>query len=133
MKTLQEIKEELLQDENFRREYEKKDPDFELAQQITRLRITQGLTQEDLARRIRTKQPSITRIESGEYTPTLKILRSIADALNVSLREPKFDTMSDLIIDRTQAKFGDGRFYQVSAKVERSDEDLVGKIKIENI
>ena len=95
MKNLKEIKEELLQDEKFRHEYHRLDKDFDIAQEVMRVRITHGFTQEELAEKIGTKQPSIARLESGNHTPSLKILRAIEDALGISLTI-KFDLVKDI-------------------------------------
>ncbi|MBI4093155.1 MAG: helix-turn-helix transcriptional regulator, partial [Candidatus Kerfeldbacteria bacterium] len=49
-------------------------------------RIRKGLTQEALARRIGTKQSAISRLERGEYNPTLAFLRKVAAGLNARLK-----------------------------------------------
>jgi len=85
MKNLQDLKQELLKNPRFREEYYKKDEDFDIAQKVMRARIEMGLTQKELAKRIGTKQPSIARVESGAYTPSLKLLRAVANALDVNL------------------------------------------------
>jgi len=63
---------ELLQDPEFRAEYEASDPAYQLA----RLRIQRGLTQKELADMVGTKQPSIARLESGNGGDTL-LLRTV--------------------------------------------------------
>ena len=67
-----------MQDPDFRAEYEALEP----AYQIARRRIEKGLTQEELADLIDTKQPSIARLESGRRAPSLAFLRRVADALD---------------------------------------------------
>ena len=64
------------------------DPEFaaalaelEPAYQVARLRILRGLTQEQLAELVGTKQPSIARLESGASMPTVSFLRKVAAAL----------------------------------------------------
>lgn len=93
MKTLQDIKEELLKRPAFRKEYYKEDRDFEMAQRIMEVRIAHGLTQKELANLVSTKQPSIARLESGAHKPSLKLLQAIADALNIHLELPRFSTL----------------------------------------
>jgi transcriptional regulator with XRE-family HTH domain len=68
------------------------DPEFvaalaelEPAYQVARLRILRGLTQEQLAELVGTKQPGIARLESGASTPTLSFLRKVATALGARL------------------------------------------------
>ncbi len=73
-------------------EQQEQDPDFvaeslelEIGYQIARLRILQGLTQEELAERVGTRQPSIARLESGRSLPSLSFLEKIADALDAEM------------------------------------------------
>ncbi|MGE5342266.1 MAG: helix-turn-helix domain-containing protein [Candidatus Omnitrophota bacterium] len=76
--------EEQLKSENFRVEYEALEEEFELAKEIIRLRKEAGLTQQQLAQKAGTSQPSIARLESGEYKNlTLTFLRKIGNALGV--------------------------------------------------
>jgi len=65
-----------------------KDPEFraaveelEPAYQVARLRIMRGLTQEQLAELVGTKQSSIARLESGNTQPRLSFLRRVVEAL----------------------------------------------------
>ncbi len=73
-------------------EQQEQDPDFvaeslelEIGYQIARLRILQGLTQEELAEKVGTRQPSIARLESGRSLPSLSFLEKIADALDAEM------------------------------------------------
>jgi transcriptional regulator with XRE-family HTH domain len=77
----EEVKERLLRDPETRQAYE----DLEPAYQIARLRIMRGLTQQELADLVGTKQPSIARLESGNSTPSLSFLNRLAEALGASL------------------------------------------------
>ena len=70
-----------LQDPAFRQEFEALEP----AYQIARLRILRGLTQQDLADRVGTQQPSIARIESGKRKASVAMLEKIAAALDADL------------------------------------------------
>ena len=56
---------------------------LELAQTVHDLRERQGLTQTDLARRVGTRQPNISRLERGEAAglPSLDLLGRVAEAL----------------------------------------------------
>ncbi|MHB0857815.1 MAG: helix-turn-helix domain-containing protein [Anaerolineae bacterium] len=77
----QVIKDELLQDAQVRQAYDA----LELAQQVARARSQRGLTQEELAQRIGTKQSSIARLESGKAAPRAATLEKIAKALGCRL------------------------------------------------
>jgi len=52
-----------------------------LGDQLRELRVTAGLTQEQLARRIHSSQPAVAHLEAGRRTPTLLTLRKLALAL----------------------------------------------------
>ena len=49
--------------------------------QVTRLRLLRGLTQEQLAELVGTKQSSIARLESSAAVPSLSFLTKVAAAL----------------------------------------------------
>lgn len=76
---------EALKDPRFRAEYDKQQPEFALI----RARIEKGLTQEELAKKIGTKQSVISRLESGRANPSVAFLKKLAQALNSHL-EIKF-------------------------------------------
>lgn len=59
---------------------------YELAYQVARLRMLRGLTQEELAERVGTRQPSIARLESGKTEPRLSFLRRVARALKAQIK-----------------------------------------------
>lgn len=82
---------EYIRFEDWERE-QMKDPEFraavqalEPAYQIAHLRMQQGLTQKQLARRVGTRQSSISRLESGKSEPSLSFLRRTVEALGAEL------------------------------------------------
>lgn len=97
MKTLQDVKNELLKKPGFRKEYNKKDQNFEVAQMVMEARISYRLTQTQLARLVKTKQPSIARLEGGAHTPSLVLLQKIADALKIHMSWPRFETIESVV------------------------------------
>ncbi len=94
---LKELKQSLLKDPEFKKEYyNKKDLAFEISEMVKKMRIKNGLTQKKLAKLIKTKQPSIARIENGTATlPTLNFLQKIAMALNTYLIPPRFASLEE--------------------------------------
>lgn len=80
-----DVKRDLLKDPAFRREWEASEPEYQLARTIIRQRLAKGLSQRQLANRIGTKQPVISRLESGESKPTLSLLKRVADALDAKV------------------------------------------------
>lgn len=63
--------------------------------QITRARITAGLSQKKLAKKMGTKQSSISRAEGGSTLPSLSFLQKMAEALGTYIIEPKFATVAE--------------------------------------
>jgi predicted transcriptional regulator len=58
---------------------------LEPAYQVARLRILRGLTQDQLAELVGTRQPSIARLEGGKVEPRLSFLRRVVEALDGDL------------------------------------------------
>ena len=81
VRRFEDVLEEMLRDPETRAAYEALEP----AYQVACRRIEQGLTQEELARRAGTKQPSIARLEAGRREPSLAYLRRVAAALGCRL------------------------------------------------
>ena len=77
-----ELKRELMRDPDFVEEYEVLGPEYEVAKSIIALRLRRGLTQKELAERVRTTQSVISRLESGSAKPSLATLERLAKALD---------------------------------------------------
>jgi ribosome-binding protein aMBF1 (putative translation factor) len=85
-RTLNSYIDEQMKDPEFRREWDKLDPEFALIESIIRARETAGLTQAELAERLGTKQPALSRLERGGFrTATVETLKKIAHALDSEL------------------------------------------------
>ena len=76
---------ERLKDPEFFREYKALEPEYEIIKQIIITRNEQNLTQKELARRIGIKQSNISRLESGNYNPSLGFLKRVATGLGKEL------------------------------------------------
>ena len=76
-----EVKVDMLKDGEFRIEYEKLRPRYEAIEQIIRARKEQNITQAELAKRVGTQKSNISRLESGNYNPSLDFLTKIAESL----------------------------------------------------
>ena len=75
---------ENLKDEEFKKEYEALDEEFDVAKEIIHLRLTAGMTQTELACQAHTSQAAISRLESGNFlTVSLAFLRSVGAVLGV--------------------------------------------------
>lgn len=75
------IKEDLMKDQEFKKEYENLKPRYELISEVIKARRELNLTQEELASRIGTQKSNISRLESGNYNPSLDFLSKLAKGL----------------------------------------------------
>jgi ribosome-binding protein aMBF1 (putative translation factor) len=75
------LKDEWMKDPAFRAEYDKLKPEFALALAMVKARTKAGMTQADVARKMRTTQSVVARIESGRNPPNLKTLERYAGAI----------------------------------------------------
>jgi transcriptional regulator with XRE-family HTH domain len=80
---LQDLKRRLDEKPEFRREYRRQSPFYDVLRAVIQRRHELGLTQEELARRAGTHQSRISRIENAEYDIQLSTLTDIAEALGV--------------------------------------------------
>ena len=66
-------------------EYDNLEPEYKIIEQIIKLRKDLNLTQTELGKLLKVKQPDIARLESGEYNPSLSYLKKVADVLGAKL------------------------------------------------
>ena len=78
--------EEEFKDPGFKRGFEEDSRKFKLGYRIFCVREDAGMTQQELARKIGTRQSNISRLEKGEYNFTVEMLQKLADALELELR-----------------------------------------------
>lgn len=83
--SFEEMKNDLLKDNEFKTEYEKLKPRYEAIEQIIKARKEQNMTQAELAKRVGTQKSNISRLESGNYNPSLDFLTKVSEALGKSL------------------------------------------------
>ncbi len=74
------LRKKWMQDPEFRKEYEALAPEFALAGELIRARVDAGLSQEEVAERMKTSQPAVARLESG-HKPSIKSLERYAEAV----------------------------------------------------
>ncbi|MBA4417920.1 MAG: transcriptional regulator [Syntrophus sp. (in: bacteria)] len=85
-KTLRNYVDEQMNNPEFKEEWDALDPEFQLIESIIKAREKAGLTQAELALKIGTKQPALSRLERGGFkTATVDTLKKIAHALNTEL------------------------------------------------
>ena len=86
MSDLQELTNELLEDEEFRHEYAKIQPELDITRAILDARIKAGITQEELSLRSGISQADISRLENGNRNPSINLLKKLAEAMNSTLK-----------------------------------------------
>lgn len=79
--------EKQLKDEDFARRFHRAGEAWDVALQLAALRKEAGLSQRELARRLRTSQQQISRLESPGYEGhSLSMLRRVAEVLGATVR-----------------------------------------------
>ena len=79
--------EEQLKDPVFAGRFERAGEAWDVALQLAALREKAGLSQKDLARKLKTSQQNISRLESPSYEGhSLSMLRRVADVLGATVR-----------------------------------------------
>ena len=73
-------------DSNFKDAYDALDDEFDLARALIEARSAAGLSQLQLARRMKTSQSYIARIEGGRVRPSTDALERFAQATRTRLR-----------------------------------------------
>ena len=83
---VQDSIEQWMKSKKFREAYDALEPEYALASAIIEARIRAKLSQKQLARRMRTTQPMIARMESGRQPPSTATLLKFAKATGTRLQ-----------------------------------------------
>jgi transcriptional regulator with XRE-family HTH domain len=75
-----------LNDPTYWREYQALEEEFSLVAALIEARTRAGLTQEELARRMKTTQAVVARLEGGGSKPSTRTLERFAEATGSRLR-----------------------------------------------
>lgn len=86
MSEFQEFLNEQLQDGEFRKEWEDIQPEMDVIRAMVDARISQNLTQKELAERTGINQADISKLENGTRNPSLKLLKRLADGMGMTLK-----------------------------------------------
>jgi len=104
--------EEQLKDPAFAERFENAGEAWDVALQIAALREKAGLSQRDLARKLKTSQQNISRLESPSYEGhSLTMLRRVAEVLGVTVRvtlAPKGEAKS-MVLSETKVPYRTGK------------------------
>jgi DNA-binding XRE family transcriptional regulator len=85
MTKIADLKKRLMENPEFRQEYEKADAEFQLVEALVGARTKAKLSQAEVARRVGTTQSAIARLEGGGVTPSISTLRRYAKATGMRL------------------------------------------------
>lgn len=86
MKKFDDFLETQLQDEEFRKEYESMQPEFDVIKAMVAARTSQNLTQKELAERTGIHQADISKLENGTRNPSLNLLKRLAEGMGMVLK-----------------------------------------------
>ena len=85
MSKVSDLHNQWLQTPEYQATYQELGPEFELARLLIETRTKTGLTQTQLAMRMKTTQSVVARLESGRVHPSYKTLKKIARATGTRL------------------------------------------------
>ena len=75
-----------MQDPEFKKEYEKIQPEMDIIRAIVDARVSNNLTQKELADRTGINQADISKLENGTRNPSLRLLQRLADGMDMVLK-----------------------------------------------
>ena len=81
-----DVHEQWMKDPKYRREYKALEEEFSLVAALIAARTCAGLTQEQVARRMKTTQGVVARLEGGGSKPSTRTLERYAKATGTRLR-----------------------------------------------
>lgn len=86
MKTLENYKNEQMQNPEFAKEYTEIQPEMDVIRAIVNARLSQHLTQKELAERTGIDQADISKLENGTRNPSINLLKRLAEGMGMALR-----------------------------------------------
>jgi transcriptional regulator with XRE-family HTH domain len=86
MMRIRDLHKKWMKDPEYRREYDLLEEEFALAAAVAKARKRSGLSQAELARRMKTTQSTIARLESGHGRPSTRTLDRFAKATGHRLK-----------------------------------------------
>jgi transcriptional regulator with XRE-family HTH domain len=84
--TADELHKKWMKNPKYRREYEALEEEFSLSAALIEARTRAGMTQEQVARRMKTTQAVLARLEGGGTKPSTRTLERFARATGTRLR-----------------------------------------------
>ncbi|MBR4669475.1 MAG: helix-turn-helix transcriptional regulator [Butyrivibrio sp.] len=84
--TLKEYKENRMKNPEFAKAYEEIEPELNVIRAIIDARISQNMTQKELAEKTGIAQTEISKLENGTRNPSIKLLQRLADGMGMVLQ-----------------------------------------------
>jgi len=78
-------KKQLLRDKGFRKALKETELEYQIARALILARTKNKITQNELAKKMGTKQSVISRVENAKTTPSLSFLKRLAKVLDTDL------------------------------------------------
>lgn len=85
MSELKDFLNEQLQEPDFKKEWDDIQPEMNVIRAMVDARISQNLTQKELAERTGIHQSDISKLENGTRNPSLKLLKRLADGMGMNM------------------------------------------------
>ncbi len=86
MSDFNEFLSEQLKDENFKKEYDRLEPEIAIIQAMIDARRESGMTQKELSKRTGIAQGDISKLENGNANPSLRTLQRLAEGMGMQLK-----------------------------------------------
>ena len=86
MSKVRNLHKKWMKEPDYRKAHKALEHEFELSRALIEARAKASLTQEQLARRMKTTQSVVARLESGRTRPSTQTLERVADATGTRLK-----------------------------------------------
>lgn len=86
MKTFNEVLSKQLENEEFREEYNRIQPEMDVIRAIVDARASRNITQKELAERTGINQADISKLENGTRNPSINLLKRLAEGMDMVLK-----------------------------------------------
>ncbi len=86
MSEFRELLNEQLKNPEFKKEWENIQPEMDVIRAMIDARISQNMTQKELADKTGINQADISKLENGTRNPSLKLLKRLAAGMNMELK-----------------------------------------------
>lgn len=85
MKNYRETLKEQLKNNNFKKEFDHLEPEYQVIREMIKAREEKNMTQNELSKLTGISQADISRLENGDANPTIEMLNRIATAFGKKL------------------------------------------------